>query len=95
MNNTSSANSFSSLSGGNTFQLMLATGAFAICFAVFGSVSAMMPILKKNLGLDPVQVSIALAIPVLLGHREHQAQRVPLALRAVMVSPQVKPPAST
>ena len=45
-------------------QLVLATGAFAICFAVFGSVSAMMPILKKNLSLDPVQVSIALAIPV-------------------------------
>jgi nitrate/nitrite transporter NarK len=47
---------------GNTLQLVLATGAFAICFAVFGSVSAMMPILKKSLGLDPVQVSIAMAI---------------------------------
>ncbi|HEY8462033.1 MAG TPA: MFS transporter [Blastocatellia bacterium] len=52
---------------GNTLQLVLATGAFAICFAVFGSVSAMMPILKKNLSLGPVQVSVALAIPVLLG----------------------------
>ncbi len=52
---------------GNTLQLVLATGAFAICFAVFGSVSAMMPILKKNLSLDPMQVSVALAIPVLLG----------------------------
>jgi len=38
-------------------QLVLATGEFAICFAVFGSVSAMMPILKKNLALDPVQVT--------------------------------------
>jgi len=57
-------------------QLVLATGAFAICFAVFGSVSAMMPILKKNLGLDPVQVSVALAIPVLLG----SLGRIPLGM---------------
>ena len=55
---------------------MLATGAFAICFAVFGSVSAMMPILKKNLGLSPVQVSIALAVPVLLG----SLGRIPLGM---------------
>jgi MFS transporter, NNP family, nitrate/nitrite transporter len=61
---------------GDTLQLVLATGAFAICFAVFGSVSAMMPILKKNLGLDPVQVSIALAIPVLLG----SLGRIPLGM---------------
>jgi NNP family nitrate/nitrite transporter-like MFS transporter len=52
---------------GNALQLVLATGAFAVCFAVFGSVSAMMPILKGTLGLNPMQVSIALAIPVLLG----------------------------
>lgn len=56
-----------SSSAGSPLQLTLATGAFAVCFAVFGSVSAMMPLLKKQLGLDPVQVSIALAIPVLLG----------------------------
>jgi NNP family nitrate/nitrite transporter-like MFS transporter len=61
---------------GNTLQLVLATGAFAICFAVFGSVSAMMPILKKNLGLGPVQVSVALAIPVLLG----SLGRIPLGM---------------
>jgi NNP family nitrate/nitrite transporter-like MFS transporter len=48
-------------------QLALATGAFAICFAVFGSVSAMMPILKNNLGLNPLEVSVALAVPVLFG----------------------------
>src|SRR5215813_1975447 len=61
---------------GNTLQLILATGAFAICFAVFGSVSAMMPILKKNLGLSPMQVSIAVAIPVLLG----SLGRIPLGI---------------
>ncbi len=56
-----------SSSQGSPLQLTLATGAFAVCFAVFGSVSAMMPLLKKQLGLDPLQVSIALAVPVLLG----------------------------
>ena len=61
---------------GNSMQLALATGAFAVCFAVFGSVSAMMPILKKTLHLDPVQVSIALAIPVLLG----SLGRIPLGI---------------
>lgn len=63
---------------GNPLQLTLGTGAFAICFAVFGSVSAMMPILKKQLHLDPVQVSIALAIPVLLG----SLGRIPLGMLA-------------
>jgi MFS transporter, NNP family, nitrate/nitrite transporter len=61
---------------GNTLQLTLGTGAFAVCFAVFGSVSAMMPILKTRLGLDPVQVSIALAFPVLLG----SLGRIPLGI---------------
>ncbi len=61
---------------GNPLQLTLATGAFAVCFAVFGSVSAMMPILKKQLALDPVRVSIALAVPVLLG----SLGRIPLGI---------------
>src|SRR5215212_4012967 len=71
-----SDNSSPTIPPGNNLQLMLATGAFAICFAVFGSVSAMMPILKKQLHLDPVQVSIALAIPVLLG----SLGRIPLGI---------------
>ena len=57
-------------------QLLLATGAFAVCFAAFGSVSAMMPILRKSLGLSPVETSIALAIPVLLG----SLGRIPLGM---------------
>jgi NNP family nitrate/nitrite transporter-like MFS transporter len=61
---------------GNSLQLALATGGFAACFAVFGSVSAMMPILKKDLSLDPMQVSIALAVPVLLG----SVGRIPLGM---------------
>ena len=70
------AQSSSSSSNGNTLQLALATGAFAICFAVFGSVSAMMPILRKALSLDPMQVSIAVAVPVLLG----SLGRIPLGI---------------
>lgn len=69
-------NASANSSAGNNLQLVMATGAFAICFAVFGSVSAMMPILKKNLALDPVQVSVALAIPVLLG----SLGRIPLGM---------------
>lgn len=55
---------------------MLGTGAFALCFAVFGSVSAMMPVMKKQFHLAPVQVSIAMAIPVLLG----SLGRIPLGM---------------
>lgn len=60
----------------NTLQLILGTGAFALCFAVFGSVSAMMPVMKNQFHLAPVQVSIAMAIPVLLG----SLGRIPLGL---------------
>lgn len=61
---------------GNPLQLTLATGAFAFCFAVFGSASAMMPVIKKSMALTPVQVSIALAVPVLLG----SLGRIPLGM---------------
>jgi NNP family nitrate/nitrite transporter-like MFS transporter len=56
--------------------LALGTGAFALCFAVFGTMSAMMPILSKQLHLTPVQKSIAVAIPVLLG----SIGRIPLGM---------------
>jgi hypothetical protein len=61
---------------GNALQLLLGTGAFAVCFAIFGSVSAMMPLLRQRLGLGPVEVSIALAVPVLLG----SLGRIPLGI---------------
>lgn len=61
---------------GHPFQLLLATGGFAVCFSVFGSVSAMMPILRDRLELDALQVSVAVAIPVLLG----SLGRIPLGL---------------
>src|SRR5664280_2656391 len=58
------------------FQLALGTGAFALCFAVFGSMSAMMPIISRHMALTPVQKSIAIAIPVLLG----SLGRIPLGI---------------
>jgi NNP family nitrate/nitrite transporter-like MFS transporter len=61
---------------GSGLQLALATGAFACCFAIFGSASAMMPLVRGSLGLTPVQVSIALAVPVLLG----SLGRIPLGI---------------
>lgn len=61
---------------GNAWQLTLATGAFAVCFAMFGSISAMLPIVRERLGLSPMQVSIALAVPVLLG----SLGRIPLGM---------------
>jgi len=57
-------------------QLALGTGAFALCFAVFGSLSAMMPIISRQMHLTPVQKSIAVAIPVLLG----SIGRIPLGM---------------
>src|SRR6185503_11105394 len=57
-------------------QLALGTGAFALCFAVFGSLSAMMPILSKQMHLTPLQKSVAVAVPVLLG----SLGRIPLGM---------------
>jgi NNP family nitrate/nitrite transporter-like MFS transporter len=60
----------------STIQLTLGTGAFALCFAVFGSLSAMMPILSKQMHLSPMQKSVAVAVPVLLG----SLGRIPLGM---------------
>lgn len=57
-------------------QLALGTGAFALCFAVFGTMSAMMPMLSKQMHLSPLQKSIAVALPVLLG----SIGRIPLGI---------------
>jgi NNP family nitrate/nitrite transporter-like MFS transporter len=61
---------------GNALQLLLGTGAFAVCFAIFGSFSAMMPLLRSRMELTPVEVGIALAVPVLLG----SLGRIPLGI---------------
>lgn len=58
------------------FQLALGAGAFALCFAVFGTMSAMMPMLSKQMHLSPLQKSVAVALPVLLG----SIGRIPLGM---------------
>jgi len=63
---------------GNPLQLLLGTGAFAVCFSVFGSVSAMMPLTRARLHLTPFQSSVAIAVPVLLG----SLGRLPLGILA-------------
>jgi MFS transporter, NNP family, nitrate/nitrite transporter len=63
---------------GNPRQLALATGTFAVCFSIFGSDSAMMPLVKGRLGLTPLQTSLAIAVPVLLG----SLGRIPLGALA-------------
>lgn len=62
--------------GGNPLQLALATVAFAVCFAVFGSVAAMMPLIGEELKLTEAQKGLALALPVLLG----SLGRIPLGI---------------
>ncbi len=57
-------------------QLIFATGAFALCFAVFGTMSAMMPILSRQMHLTSVEKSLAVALPVLLG----SLGRIPLGM---------------
>lgn len=61
---------------GNALQLTLATIAFAVCFAVFGSISAMMPLISEKLGLSEFQKGVAIAVPVLLG----SIGRIPLGI---------------
>lgn len=57
-------------------QLALGTVAFALCFAVFGTMSAMMPIISRQMHLTAVQKSTAVALPVLLG----SLGRIPLGM---------------
>lgn len=57
-------------------QLILGTGAFALCFAVFGSLSAMMPVLSRQLHMSAMEKSLAIAVPVLLG----SVGRIPLGI---------------
>lgn len=63
---------------GAGLQLALSTAAFAACFAVFGSLSAMMPVVRKLLGLTDSQKWLAISLPVLLG----SVGRLPLGILA-------------
>ena len=61
---------------GNGLQLALATGVFAVCFAMFGSMAGMMPTLSERFHLTEAQVGVAIAIPILLG----SIGRIPLGI---------------
>jgi NNP family nitrate/nitrite transporter-like MFS transporter len=47
--------------------LALATIAFAVAFSLWGLISGLAPVFKVGLGLSAVQVSLVVALPVLLG----------------------------
>lgn len=48
-------------------QLFLATLAFALSFAVWGMLGALAPIFRRELDLTQTQVSLMIAVPVLIG----------------------------
>src|SRR5437763_1779837 len=52
---------------GNVLQLALTMTVFVACFAVSGSLAAMMPSVGARLQLSETQVGIALAVPALAG----------------------------
>jgi NNP family nitrate/nitrite transporter-like MFS transporter len=66
-----------------TRQLIAATGGFVVCFACFGTVSAMMPTFKSTLQLSAVDASTAVAVPVLLG----SLGRIPLGMLSDRLGP--------
>src|SRR5437764_575654 len=58
--------------------LFLSTTAFAVAFSVWGLLSGLAPIFKQQYGLTATQVSLMVAIPVLLG----SVGRLPMGLLA-------------
>jgi NNP family nitrate/nitrite transporter-like MFS transporter len=63
--------------------LFLSTTAFAIAFAVWGLLSGLAPLFKQQYGLTATQVSLMVAIPVLLG----SVGRLPMGLLADRCGP--------
>jgi NNP family nitrate/nitrite transporter-like MFS transporter len=72
-----------SASSGANRALFLATMAFAISFAVWGLLAGLAPLLKQQYGLTATQVSLMVAIPVLLG----SVGRLPMGLLADRCGP--------
>ncbi len=58
--------------------LFLSTTAFAVAFSVWGLLSGLAPIFKQQYGLTATQISLVVAIPVLLG----SIGRLPMGLLA-------------
>src|SRR6476646_3190180 len=63
---------------GSRRALFLSTTAFAVAFSVWGLLSGLAPIFKQQYGLTTTQVSLMVAIPLLLG----SVGRLPLGLLA-------------
>lgn len=63
-------------SGRGMAMLILATVAFALCFAVWGLIAPLAPTFRELYGLSDVEVGVLLAVPVLLG----SLARLPLGL---------------
>jgi NNP family nitrate/nitrite transporter-like MFS transporter len=68
---------------GATRALFLSTTAFAIAFAVWGLLAGLAPLLSRQYGLTAMQVSLMVAIPVLLG----SIGRLPMGLLADRYGP--------
>jgi len=64
------------LRGGATRALVLATLAFAVCFAVWGTVAPLAPLFRSLYQLSETQVGLLVAVPVVLG----SLARIPLGL---------------
>ena len=68
---------------GNPLQLIIAIGAFVTCFAAFGSLAGMMPVVSERLHLSEQQVGLVLALPIFVGG----AARIPLGVLADRMGP--------
>ncbi len=62
--------------GGSTLALVLATLAFALCFAVWGLLSPLAPLFRERYALSATEVGFLVAVPVILG----SLARIPLGL---------------
>jgi MFS transporter, NNP family, nitrate/nitrite transporter len=62
--------------GGAVLALVLATLAFAVCFAVWGLVSPLAPLFRNLYQLSGTEVGLLIAVPVVLG----SLARIPLGL---------------
>ena len=60
----------------STRQLTLATVAFVLAFAMWGQIGALAPMIREELGLSASQISLLVALPVLLG----SLGRIPLGI---------------
>src|SRR5262249_35011048 len=62
--------------GGASVALLLATAAFAVCFAVWGLVAPLAPLFRELYQLSGTEIGLLVAVPVILG----SLARIPLGL---------------